>query len=83
LEDSQDESVMAHRRCDPLWQPRSYDHVLRTHQDLHRVADYIMANPIRRGLCDHVEEYPWSGIPQLIAFAPRRIDVYVVTVVQP
>ena len=54
----------------PLWQPRSYDHVIRTHQDLHRVADYIMANPIRRGLCDHIEEYPWSGIPQPIAFAP-------------
>jgi len=52
----------------PLWQPRSYDHLIRTHEDLHRIADYIMANSIRKGLCDHVEEYPWSGILQPIAF---------------
>jgi len=54
-----------------LWQPRSYDHLIRTHEDLDRIADYIMANPIRKGLCDYVEEYPWSGIPEPIDFKPR------------
>lgn len=46
-----------------LWQRRSYDHVLRRDEDLTQVAAYILANPVRRGLCPDPEDYPWSGIP--------------------
>lgn len=46
-----------------LWQRRSYDHVLRRDEDLEQIAAYILANPMRRGLCAEPEEYPWSGLP--------------------
>ncbi|MGI8824061.1 MAG: REP-associated tyrosine transposase [Chloroflexota bacterium] len=45
-----------------VWQGRSYDRVVRNDQSLHEIARYILANPIRKGLCEHVDDYPWSGI---------------------
>jgi putative transposase len=50
-----------------VWQARSYDHVVRRDEDLLEVAAYILANPVRRGLCADFEEYPWSGIPEPLA----------------
>lgn len=46
-----------------LWQPRSYDHVLRRNEDLEQIAAYILANPVRRGLCAEPRGYRWSGLP--------------------
>ena len=47
-----------------LWQRRSYDHLLRRNEHLQRITDYILANPVRKGLCETPEVYPWSGIPE-------------------
>jgi putative transposase len=44
-----------------LWQPRYYDHLLRHEEELGRIARYIWANPIRKGICAKVEDYPYSG----------------------
>jgi len=38
-----------------------YDHVLRDEEDGMAVAHYIIANPVRAGLCDDVRAYPYSG----------------------
>ena len=46
-----------------LWQPRFYDHVMRTHEDGRRMAQYILDNPVRRGLTGEAESYSWSGAP--------------------
>ncbi len=48
-------------RSGRLWQPRFYDHALRSDENLRKVAEYIMLNPVRRGLVIHPEEWPWSG----------------------
>lgn len=45
-----------------LWQPRSYDHVIRSDERVEEIATYILHNPVRRGLCESPEEYPWSGM---------------------
>jgi len=47
-----------------LWQPRSYDHMLRSDESLVQIAEYILHNPVRTGLCVRPEDYPWSGIPE-------------------
>jgi len=47
-----------------LWQRRSYDHLLRREERLEQVAAYILANPVRKGICSEPGEYPWSGIPE-------------------
>lgn len=44
-----------------LWQPRSYDHIVRADEDLLAIADYILHNPVRKGLADHPEQWQWCG----------------------
>jgi REP element-mobilizing transposase RayT len=49
-----------------LWQGRFYDHVMHTRQDGRRAAQYILDNPVRRGLCGEPEAYAWSGMPDAL-----------------
>jgi REP element-mobilizing transposase RayT len=44
-----------------LWQPKYYDHVLRTPEQVTAVAWYIWLNPVRKGLCNNPYDYPLSG----------------------
>lgn len=46
-----------------LWQQRFYDHILRRSEDGRAVGAYILANPVRKGLAERPEEYPYSGCP--------------------
>lgn len=45
----------------PFWQRSYYDHVLRRDEDLESVRRYIRENPVRAGLVDVPEDYPFSG----------------------
>ncbi len=45
-----------------VWQRSFYDHVLRKDEDLERVARYILANPVRKGLRLNPEDYPLSRL---------------------
>jgi REP element-mobilizing transposase RayT len=46
-----------------LWQRAFYDHSLRQDEDIQGVARYIVANPLRAGLVQHVGGYPlWDAI---------------------
>ena len=49
-----------------LWQARFYDHVMRTSGDGRLMAQYILDNPVRRGLCVEAEDYRWSGVPDTL-----------------
>jgi putative transposase len=44
-----------------LWQEGYYDYVLRKEDDTFGVARYIIANPVRAGLCDDARKYPHVG----------------------
>jgi len=44
-----------------LWQSRYYDHILRKAEDSDSIAWYIWMNPVRQGLVNKPEEYPFSG----------------------
>ena len=44
-----------------LWQPRYYDHIVRTDENLKEIADYILGNPVRKGLVESLDDWPWSG----------------------
>ena len=44
-----------------LWQPSYYDHVLRDEDDTWGVAWYIVANPVRAGLTEHLDNYRFIG----------------------
>jgi REP element-mobilizing transposase RayT len=45
-----------------LWQPRSYDHLVREEEDLLEITNYILHNPVRKGLAKKPEDYPWCGV---------------------
>jgi putative transposase len=49
-----------------LWQPRYYDHIVRAEEDLQAIAEYILENPVRRRLVEHVEDWPWGGHMNLL-----------------
>jgi putative transposase len=43
-----------------VWERSFYDHALRKDEDLIKVADYIVFNPVRRGLVQGWKDYPYS-----------------------
>jgi len=57
-------SIRAHRinqqlnQYKPLWQAGFHDHALRKEEDIRTIAIYVIANPIRAGLVDHIGAYP-------------------------
>ena len=42
-----------------IWQSGFSDHGIRADEDLRSIARYIVANPLRAGLCESVGDYPW------------------------
>ena len=41
------------------WQPNYFDHRIRTRRELTERGDYILRNPIAKGLCATEQEWPW------------------------
>jgi REP element-mobilizing transposase RayT len=55
-------------RCNQLlgtrgtfWQDESYDHIVRTNEELLRIVEYVEQNPVRAGLAAKPEEWRWSS----------------------
>jgi REP element-mobilizing transposase RayT len=44
-----------------LWQRGFYEHIVRRDEDIEVIINYILANPVRVGLVEEPEEYPWAG----------------------
>ncbi len=45
----------------PLWQPRFFDHVLRSEESYAEKRAYVLNNPVRAGLVGTAEAWPFSG----------------------
>ncbi len=46
-----------------LWQAGFHDHALRDEDDLHSMARYVVANPLRAGIVRAVRDYPhWDAV---------------------
>ena len=46
------------------WQRDFFDHRLRDHHEEQEKTSYILMNPVRRGLCERPEDWPWVYRPQ-------------------
>ena len=42
-----------------VWQPESFDHVLRSSESLDAKIEYLLENPVRQGLAKEWPDYPW------------------------
>jgi REP element-mobilizing transposase RayT len=45
----------------PLWQPDTFDHILRSSESYAEKWHYVRLNPVRAGLVTHAEQWPWQG----------------------
>lgn len=53
----------AHAIGHALWQDNYHDHAVRTEEDLHKLARYIVANPLRANLVEYIGDYPlWDAV---------------------
>ena len=43
-----------------FWHHESFDHYVRNTAELERIRHYVITDPIRSGLVEHWEEWPWS-----------------------
>jgi REP element-mobilizing transposase RayT len=56
-----------------VWQPESFDHVLRSSESLDAKILYLLENPVRRGLAQAWNQYPWVWTKAFVnPFAPGR-----------
>jgi len=50
-------------RSGPVWQKAFYDRAIRDNEDLQILARYIVANPLRAGLVENIENYShWDAV---------------------
>ncbi len=51
------------QRRGALWQRGFHDHALRQEDDMKQIARYIITNPLRAGLVEHIGDYPlWDAV---------------------
>ncbi|RMD66568.1 transposase [Candidatus Parcubacteria bacterium] len=43
-----------------FWQEEYYDHVVRNQEALERILQYVLYNPVKAGLVEKPEDWPWS-----------------------
>jgi REP element-mobilizing transposase RayT len=46
-------------RSGRVWQTESFDHVVRCSVSVDAKVQYLLENPVRKGLVSHWQEYPW------------------------
>ncbi|MCC7300832.1 MAG: transposase [Verrucomicrobia bacterium] len=44
-----------------VWQPGFFDHLLRHSESYSEKWNYVRKNPVRAGLVEQVEDWPWQG----------------------
>jgi hypothetical protein len=49
-----------------IWQREFFDRLLRSDESLTEKWRYVEMNPVRAGLCESPEQYPYLGTPEEI-----------------
>ena len=58
-----------------FWQKRYYDFNVRTHRQFEQKVRYLHNNPVKRGLCDRPEDWPWSSFRHFAAGVEGRVKI--------
>jgi REP element-mobilizing transposase RayT len=62
------------KRNGAVWQEESFDHVLRSSDGLDAKVNYVLQNPVRKGLAKDWREYKWAWQRQDQAPAEMRME---------
>ena len=61
------------RTGETFWQDESFDHAVRSEEEFYRIKSYIERNPVKAGLVERPEEWPWSSAAKAgQTFLPMR-----------
>ena len=50
------------KRSGAFWQAESYDHVIRNDEELTRIIQYVLENPVKAGLVGKWQDWPYSYV---------------------
>jgi REP element-mobilizing transposase RayT len=53
---------LALNRTGAFWQHESYDHVVRDSDELKRIVNYVLNNPVKAGLVEYPEQWDYSYV---------------------
>ena len=57
-------------RSGKFWQSESYDHYVRNQNELGRIIEYILDNPVKANLCNERSDWKWSYSYCSSSFSP-------------
>jgi putative transposase len=58
-----------------FWQKRYYDCNIRNHRQFVEKLRYIHGNPVKRGLCEHPEDWEWSSFLHYATGCKGRVEI--------
>ena len=50
---------------EPFWQDESYDRSVRSRDEFQKILGYIEENPVRAGLANRAEVFPWCSAARI------------------
>ena len=57
-----------------IWQRRFYEHTCRDEADLKHCLDYLHVNPLRHGLVNRVQDWPWSSFHRFVQLGEYSLN---------
>jgi REP element-mobilizing transposase RayT len=54
------ESNRVLQRRGQFWHRESYDHIVRDEKELNRIRNYVLNNPVKAGLVERWQDWPWT-----------------------
>jgi putative transposase len=61
--------------CKRLWQTRYYDRYMRDYDEFVEKLRYIHRNPVKRGLCESPEQWPWSSFRHYLTAECGQVEI--------
>jgi putative transposase len=61
--------------ADHFWQKRYYDFNVRNHAQFVEKLHYIHSNPVKKGLCERPEDWPWSSFLHHATGGEGRVEI--------
>lgn len=58
-----------------FWQKRYYDFNVRNHEQFVEKLHYIHCNPVKQGLCERPEDWPWSSFLHHATGCEGRVEI--------
>ncbi|MDU0371694.1 transposase [Hymenobacter endophyticus] len=52
-------------RTGQFWQRETYDHIVRNSEEMQRIIAYVVNNPVKAGLVESWEQWPYTYWPEV------------------